>query len=41
MAERRNLAVILTDQQRQDMTACYGNDWIRTPRHHALADQIG
>lgn len=39
MAERRNLVVILSDQQRHDTMACYGNDWIQTPRLNALADQ--
>ena len=39
MAERRNLVVILSDQQRFDTMACYGNDWIQTPRLNALADE--
>ena len=36
MAERRNLVVILSDQHRRDTIACYGNDWIHTPRLNAL-----
>ncbi len=32
MADRHNLVVILSDQQRYDTMACYGNHWIQTPR---------
>ena len=39
MADRHNLVVILSDQQRYDTMACYGNDWIQTPRLNALADE--
>ena len=36
--ERPNVLVIITDQQRADTMACYGNDWIQTPNMNALAD---
>ncbi len=39
MADRRNLVFIMSDQQRYDTLACYGNDWIRTPHLNALADE--
>ena len=39
MADRHNLVGILSDQQRYDTMACYGNDWIQTPRLNALADE--
>ena len=32
-----NILVIITDQQRADTMACYGNDWIQTPNMNALA----
>ena len=32
MADRHNLGGILSDQQRYDTMACYGNHWIQTPR---------
>ena len=35
--ERPNILVIITDQQRADTMACYGNDWIETPHMNALA----
>ena len=34
---RPNILVIITDQQRADTMACYGNDWIQTPNMNALA----
>ena len=36
---RPNLLFILTDQQRFDTLACYGNDQIDTPHLNALADE--
>ena len=39
MADRPNLLFILTDQQRRDSMACYGNRWIRTPNLDVLARQ--
>ena len=39
MSDRPNILFILTDQQRQDTMACYGNDWIQTPTLNALADE--
>ena len=39
MPERPNLVFIMSDQQRHDTIACYGNGWIQTPRLNALADQ--
>ena len=35
---RPNILFILTDQQRQDSMACYGNDWIETPNLNTIAD---
>jgi len=39
LADRPNILFILTDQQRQDTMACYGNDWIQTPTLNALAEE--
>ena len=36
---RPNILVILTDQQRQDSMACYGNDWIETPNLNAISEK--
>ena len=36
---RPNVLFILTDQQRQDSLACYGNDWIQTPNLDSVADR--
>ena len=36
---RPNLVFILPDRLRRDSMACYGNDWIQSPRLNALADQ--
>ena len=38
-SDRPNILVILTDQQRQDSLACYGNDWIETPNLNGIADR--
>ena len=35
---RPNILFVLTDQQRQDSMACYGNDWIETPNLNTIAD---
>ena len=37
--DRPNILFILTDQQRQDSLACYGNDWIETPNLNSIADR--
>ncbi len=39
MNDRPNILFILTDQQRQDSLACYGNDWIHTPNLDRIADR--
>ena len=39
MPDRPNVVVILSDQQRWDTLACYGNDWIQTPRLNRLAER--
>jgi arylsulfatase A-like enzyme len=36
---RPNILFILTDQQRYDSLACYGNDWLQAPNLNALADE--
>ena len=35
---RPNILFILTDQQRQDSMACYGNDWIETSNLNTIAN---
>ncbi len=37
MPRKPNLLFILTDQQRHDTLACYGNDRVQTPNLNALA----
>jgi arylsulfatase A-like enzyme len=39
MPKRPNILFILTDQQRYDSLACYGNDWIQVPTLNALAEE--
>ena len=39
MTQRPNILFILTDQQRYDSLACYGNDWLQVPTLNALADE--
>ena len=39
MARRPNLVFIMSDQQRYDTLACYGNDWIQAPNLNSLASQ--
>ena len=39
MPERPNILFILTDQQRYDSMACYGNDWLQVPNLNSLADE--
>lgn len=39
MTTERNLVFILSDQQRYDTLACYGNNWINTPNLNALASR--
>ena len=38
-SNRPNILFILTDQQRQDSLACYGNEWIETPNLNSVADR--
>jgi len=38
MRSKPNILFILTDQQRRDSLAAYGNDWIETPNFNALAE---
>ena len=37
--DRPNILFVLTDQQRQDSMACYGNDWITTPNLNSIAER--
>ncbi|MBE32019.1 MAG: hypothetical protein CMP17_03555 [Rickettsiales bacterium] len=37
--KKPNLVFIMSDQQRYDTLACYGNDWINTPRLNELSDE--
>ena len=37
MPQRPNILFILTDQQRRDSLAAYGNDWIEAPNINGLA----
>ena len=39
MSERPNIVVILSDQQRSDSLACYGNVFVRSPNIDRLASQ--
>ena len=39
MSQQPNIVVIITDQQRTDTMACYGNGWIQSPHHDALAER--
>jgi arylsulfatase A-like enzyme len=39
MPERPNILFVLTDQQRYDSLACYGNNWIEAPTLNSLADE--
>ncbi|MCZ6632674.1 MAG: sulfatase-like hydrolase/transferase, partial [bacterium] len=39
MATQPNLLIFITDQQRSDTMACYGNDWIQAPHLNALAKE--
>ncbi len=39
MPSRPNILLILTDQQRRDSLAAYGNPWIETPNLNALAER--
>ena len=39
MARQPNIVVVITDQQRTDTMACYGNDWIKSPHQDALANR--
>ena len=38
-AKQPNILFILTDQQRYDSLACYGNDWLQAPTLNALAEE--
>ena len=37
MAKQPNILLFISDQQRTDTMACYGNPWIRSPHQDALA----
>ena len=37
MAKQPNILLFISDQQRTDTMACYGNRWIRSPHQDALA----
>ncbi len=37
MARQPNILLFISDQQRTDTMACYGNPWIRSPHQDALA----
>ena len=37
--KKPNLVFIMSDQQRYDTLACYGNDWINTPRLNELSEE--
>jgi arylsulfatase len=39
MSRQPNVLVFITDQQRSDTMACYGNDWIQAPRLNAFANE--
>lgn len=39
MPDNPNILLFITDQQRTDTMACYGNDWIRSPHQDALANR--
>lgn len=39
MPKRRNLLLILADQQRSDTLACYGNDFVKAPHLNEFAAQ--
>lgn len=39
MQRHPNILLFITDQQRSDTMACYGNDWIQTPNMNALASE--
>jgi arylsulfatase len=39
MPDRPNILFILTDQQRYDSLACYGNEWAQVPTLNRLADE--
>ena len=39
VSRQPNIVVIITDQQRTDTMACYGNGWIQSPHHDALAER--
>ncbi|HAA76021.1 TPA: hypothetical protein DCE37_12980 [Candidatus Latescibacteria bacterium] len=39
MPDNPNILLFISDQQRTDTMACYGNDWIQSPHQDALADR--
>jgi arylsulfatase A-like enzyme len=39
MTKQPNVVMIITDQQRADTMACYGNTVIKTPNLNKLADE--
>jgi arylsulfatase A-like enzyme len=39
MPDNPNILLFISDQQRTDTMACYGNDWIKSPHQDALASR--
>jgi len=39
MARQPNIIILISDQQRTDTMACYGNDWIQSPHMNALSER--
>ena len=39
MSRQPNIIIFISDQQRTDTMACYGNDWIQSPHQDTLADR--
>ena len=39
MARQPNIIIFISDQQRTDTMACYGNDWIQSPHMNALSER--
>ena len=39
MPDKPNVVLFISDQQRTDTMACYGNDWIQSPHMDAMASE--
>ncbi len=39
MSRQPNILIFISDQQRTDTMACYGNDWIQSPHMDALSER--